>query len=65
MVFVSKAGIENGSVKSYCLKRQIEIVKSTRTVTKLDMEFNNATPKMEVDPETFVSQRSVFDLVKL
>ena len=54
-MFVSKAGMENGSVKSYGLKKQIEIVKNTRTVTKLDMKFNNATPKMEVDPEAFVS----------
>lgn len=49
--------MENGSVKSYSLKKQIEIVKNTRTVTKLDMKFNNATPKMEVDPEAFVSPR--------
>ncbi|KAL4937706.1 hypothetical protein BDV06DRAFT_226713 [Aspergillus oleicola] len=55
VLFVSKAGLENGSVKSYNLKRQIEIVKNTRTVTKLDMKFNNATPRMEVDSETFVS----------
>lgn len=54
-MFVSKAGMENGSVKSYGLKKQIEIVRNTRTVTKLDMKFNNATPKMEVDPEAFVS----------
>ncbi|CAI7626227.1 unnamed protein product [Penicillium palitans] len=53
VMFVSKAGMENGSVKSYGLKKQIEIVKNTRTVTKLDMKFNNATPKMEVDSEAF------------
>ncbi|KAL4889572.1 hypothetical protein BDV59DRAFT_210257 [Aspergillus ambiguus] len=53
LMFVSKAGLENGSVSSYNLKKQIEIVKNTRTVTKLDMKFNNATPKMEVDPERF------------
>ncbi|KAJ5375568.1 hypothetical protein N7517_007574 [Penicillium concentricum] len=53
VIFVSKAGMENGSVKSYGLKKQIEIVKNTRTVTKLDMKFNNATPKMEVDAEAF------------
>ncbi|KAL4781735.1 hypothetical protein BJX76DRAFT_359593 [Aspergillus varians] len=53
VMFVSKAGLENGSVKSYKLKKHIEIVKNTRTVTKLDMKFNNATPQMKVDPETF------------
>ncbi|KAJ5822711.1 hypothetical protein N7447_005051 [Penicillium robsamsonii] len=34
-------------------EKQVEIVKNTRTVTKLDMKFNNATPKMEVDAEAF------------
>ncbi|CAP86608.1 Pc20g12790 [Penicillium rubens Wisconsin 54-1255] len=53
VMFVSKAGVESGSVNSYGLKKQIEIVRNTRTVTKLDMKFNNATPKMEVDPEAF------------
>jgi urease alpha subunit len=33
----------SGSVNSYGLKKQIEIVRNTRTVTKLDMKFNNAT----------------------
>ncbi|KAJ5504900.1 hypothetical protein N7463_007774 [Penicillium fimorum] len=51
--FISKPGMENGSVKSYGLKKRIEIVKNTRTFTKLDMKFNNATPKMEVDAEAF------------
>lgn len=54
-MFVSKSSVKNGSVNSYGLKKQIEIVRNTRTVTKLDMKFNNATPKMAVDPETFVS----------
>lgn len=55
IMFVSKAGLENGSVKSYNLKKHVEVVKNTRTITKLDMKFNNATPEMKVDPETFVS----------
>lgn len=63
-MFVSKAGLENGSVKSYGLNKQIEIVKNTRTVTKLDMKFNNATPKMEVDPEAFVSELKFLKLIK-
>ncbi|CAG8022200.1 unnamed protein product [Penicillium salamii] len=53
VMFVSKASMKNGSVNSYGLKKQVEIVRNTRTVTKLDMKFNNATPKMEVDPESF------------
>ncbi|RMJ26055.1 Urea amidohydrolase [Aspergillus sp. HF37] len=53
VMFVSKAGVENGSVASYNLKKRIEIVKNCRTVTKHDMKFNNAMPEMEVDPELF------------
>jgi urease alpha subunit len=63
-MFVSKAGVESGSVNSYGLEKQIEIVRNTRTVTKLDMKFNNATPKMEVDPEAFVSLNSVFETLE-
>lgn len=56
--------MESGSVNSYGLKKQIEIVRNTRTVTKLDMKFNNATPKMEVDPEAFVSPNSAFETLE-
>lgn len=55
VMFVSKAGLDNGSVQSYNLKKRIEIVKNCRTVTKHDMKFNNSMPEMEVDPELFVS----------
>lgn len=63
IMFVSKAGLENGSVKSYNLKKHVEVVKNTRTITKLDMKFNNATPEMKVDPETFVSYHPLHDEV--
>lgn len=55
VMFTSKAAYENGTIKSYNLKKQVEIVKNCRTVTKHDMKFNNAMPEMEVDPEYFVS----------
>lgn len=55
VMFVSKAGAsENGCVSSYNLKKQIEVVKDCRSVTKHDLKFNNATPKMAVDPKTLV-----------
>lgn len=54
-MFVSKSGVDTGAVGSYNLKKHIEIVKNTRTVTKHDMKFNNAMPEMEVDAELFVS----------
>lgn len=58
VMFTSKAAVENGTIESYNLKKQIEIVKNCRTVTKHDMKFNNAMPEMEVDPELFVSRPS-------
>lgn len=55
VTFVSKTSVDNGTIKSYNLQKQIEPVKNCRTVTKHDMKFNNSTPAMEVDPELFVS----------
>jgi len=55
-MFVSSAGITSGAIESYSLGKRIEAVKNTRNVGKHDMKFNGATPKMEVDPETFVSR---------
>lgn len=60
VMFTSKAAYENGTVNSYNLKKQVEIVKNCRTVTKHDMKFNNAMPEMEVDPEYFVSSTRLF-----
>ena len=55
VTFVSKTSVDNGTIKTYNLQKQIEPVKNCRTVTKHDMKFNNSTPAMEVDPELFVS----------
>ena len=54
-MFVSKAGVESGAVESYQLQKRIEVVKDCRKIGKKDMKFNDATPKMTVDPESFVS----------
>lgn len=55
-MFVSKASIaDGGDVHSYKLRKQIEVVKNCRTVSKHSLKFNSATPKVEVDPETLVS----------
>lgn len=54
-MFVSKAGAsKNGLVHSYNLRKQVEVVKNCRTVTKHDLKYNNATPNISVDPKTFV-----------
>lgn len=55
-MFVSKASLTNGSIKSYDLLKRVEVVKDTRKVSKHDMKFNGSTPIMKIDPETFVSR---------
>lgn len=55
VMFVSKAGAsKNGLVQSYGLRKQIEVVKNCRSVTKHDLKYNNATPKVSVNPKTLV-----------
>ena len=40
-------------IQTYGLQKQIEAVKGCRTVGKKDMKLNDATPVIEVDPETY------------
>jgi urease subunit alpha len=51
--FMSKVSIEKGVPKKLGLKSQIFPVTGTRTIGKKDMVRNDATPKIEVDPETY------------
>ncbi|KAF7713812.1 Urease [Penicillium ucsense] len=53
IMFVSQASIDNGVVQSYGLRKRVEAVKGCRTVSKKDMKFNDAMPKMKVDPESY------------
>ncbi|KAK5121286.1 Urease [Meristemomyces frigidus] len=53
IAWVSKAGVNNGAVAKYGLKKQIEAVKNCRNIGKKDMRWNDATPKMDVDPERY------------
>jgi urease len=59
IMFVSQASIDNGVVQSYGLRKRIEAVKGCRTVGKKDMKFNDAMPKMKVDPESYVSRNTI------
>lgn len=52
-VFVSQASVDNGSVASYGLHKQIVAVAGCRSITKKEMKLNDATPNIEVDPETY------------
>ena len=53
ITFVSQAAYDLGVAASYGLKKKIEVVKHTRCIGKGDMKYNDATPVMHVDPESY------------
>ncbi|HVT87661.1 MAG TPA: urease subunit alpha [Tepidisphaeraceae bacterium] len=53
LALVSGTSLKTGSVQSYGLKKQLTPVRGCRQLTKHDMVLNNATPVIEVDPETY------------
>jgi len=54
LTFVSQAGLANPAVQALGLEKPLEAVRATRKVRKQDMVHNNALPKIDVDPETYV-----------
>ncbi|AEO65933.1 uncharacterized protein THITE_2113576 [Thermothielavioides terrestris NRRL 8126] len=53
VAFVSQASVDSGAVASYGLRKRVEPVRGCRAVGKRDMKFNDATPRIRVDPETY------------
>ncbi|ACK50953.1 urease, alpha subunit [Methylocella silvestris BL2] len=54
LIFVSAVSIERGVGARYGLSRPLEAVRGTRgSISKKSMILNDATPVMEVDPETY------------
>jgi urease subunit alpha len=53
VTFVSRAALESDVGKRLGLARSLVAVQGTRTIGKRDMILNDATPKIEVDPETY------------
>ncbi|KAF9790420.1 urease [Thelephora terrestris] len=51
--FVSAVSIESGVVASYGLAKRFEAVKGCRKISKKDMKWNDQTPDMKVDPESY------------
>lgn len=51
--FVSEISIKTGVIASYSLKKRCEAVKNCRQITKKDMKWNDLTPSMSVDPESY------------
>lgn len=55
ITFVSQAAEKKGVGKAYRLKKRVEVVKNCRKIGKKDMKYNDVMPKMQVDPERYVS----------
>ena len=53
VTFTSKAAIDNGLATKLNIKKKLLPVKNCRKISKDDMVFNNLTPKIDIDPETF------------
>jgi len=54
VTFISQAAMDKGVPEKYGLKSRVEVVKGCRKVRKTDMKYNDAMPKMKVDPESYV-----------
>jgi urease subunit alpha len=54
VTFVSKAALKNPAVLKLKLAKRLVAVKNTRKIGKRDMKQNDALPKIEVDPETYL-----------
>lgn len=53
VTFTSKAAIDNGIATKLNVKKKFLPVKNCRNISKEDMVYNNLTPKIDIDPETF------------
>jgi urease subunit alpha len=53
VTFVSEAALRAGSLSELQLRKRLSAVRNTRGIGKRDMHWNDALPKIEVDPETY------------
>jgi urease subunit alpha len=53
LAFVSKLCQEDGVAAEYGLTKRIEAVRNCRNIGKRDLKWNDALPKITVDPETY------------
>ena len=54
ITFLSQAGLDREIPKKLGLQKRVVAVKNCRSVKKRDLKLNDALPKIEVDPETYV-----------
>ena len=53
VTFVSGAALEQAVGQHLGLRKRLVAVRDTRRLTKKDLRLNDATPRIEVDPETY------------
>ena len=53
ITFMSQAGLARGLPQTLGLKKIVKPVRNCRAIGKKDMLHNSATPRIEVDPETY------------
>src|SRR5271167_2623528 len=53
VVFASKAAVQAGLAKKLGIRKELVAVQNTRKISKKSMIHNDATPHIEVDPETY------------
>ncbi|KAL0945384.1 hypothetical protein HGRIS_000879 [Hohenbuehelia grisea] len=53
VAFVSKISVTSGAIEKYGLAKRAEPVFNCRTISKKDMKWNDVTPRMTVDPESY------------
>jgi urease subunit alpha len=51
--FVSRLAADKGTLANAGLRKCLEAVRNCRSIGKKDMKFNDATPRITVDPETY------------
>ena len=53
LTFVSKAAMKEGVAEKYGLEKKVVPVSGCRNIGKKDMKFNDGTPEITVNPETY------------
>jgi urease subunit alpha len=53
LTFVSRAALDRGVSRTLNLQKRVSAVKRCRSIGKRDLKLNDATPRIEVDPETY------------
>jgi urease subunit alpha len=53
LTFVSQAALQNPAIAALGLSKPLSAVRNCRNIGKRDMRLNDATPVIEVDPQTY------------